>query len=58
LVEGASPGAVFLLDSRIPLVGAGQGIQGKDWLSTLMSESAAPPGDGFWPFNSRGGSRR
>jgi hypothetical protein len=39
-------------------VGAGQGIQGKDWLSTLMSESAAPPGDGFWPFNSRGGSRR
>jgi protease-4 len=58
LVEGASPGAVFLLDSRIPLVGAEQGIQGKDWLSTLMSESAAPPGDGFWPFNSRGGSRR
>ncbi len=57
LLDAALPGAVFLLDSRVPLLGAGQGIQGKDWLSNLGSESPARAGDGFWPYNPGGGSR-
>jgi protease-4 len=58
LLDAALPGAVFLLDSRVPLAGTMQAKWEAGGLSTLGSESPARAGDGVWPYNSRGGSRR
>jgi protease-4 len=58
MLDAALPGAVFLLDSRVPLDGTMPAQWEAGRLSTLGRESPARPGDGFWPYNLGGGSRR
>jgi protease-4 len=58
MLDAALPGAVFLLDSRVPLDATMPAQWEAGRLSTLGRESPARPGDGFWPYNLGGGSRR
>jgi protease-4 len=60
LVDNALPGALFLLDSRIPLAGDAQERLAGDWFTSLWGESPAPVGGQsapLSPYNRLGGSR-